>query len=65
MVLRQVDPKRVAFLELEGDAPRPVDVNRVADRLASQGMKIESGDIHIFRTPGLIEGIEPTRAALL
>jgi hypothetical protein len=43
MVLLQIDSKRVTLAELEGDAPRTVDVDRVPWwSMTAQSVKIES-----------------------
>jgi hypothetical protein len=65
MILLQVDSQRIAFLELEGDAPRPIDMHGVTDRFASQDMEIEAGNIHLFRAPGVIQSIKSAQTALL
>jgi hypothetical protein len=59
MILLEVDTQRVAILELERDAPRTVDVDRVSGRaMAMKSMKIESGNIHVRGSPGPIKSVE-------
>jgi hypothetical protein len=59
MILLEVDTHRVAISELESDAPRTIDVDRVSGRtMAMQGMKVEAWNVHILRSPGPIEGVE-------
>ena len=42
MVLLEIDTEGISGIELEGDAPRDIDVNRVAGwNKTSQGMKIK------------------------
>jgi hypothetical protein len=55
VVLLEVDTMRVAFPELESNAPRSVDMDRVFRRsMAAQGVEIEAGDVHVLRPTGLI-----------
>jgi hypothetical protein len=55
MVLFQIDAVSVTVLELEGDAPRPVDVGAIALRLPAQRVEVEAGDIHI---PGNFRNVQ-------
>jgi hypothetical protein len=42
MVLLEIDPEGISGIEFEGDAPRAIDVDRVAGwNKTSQGMKIK------------------------
>jgi hypothetical protein len=60
MIVLHVDPVRITVFELEGDADRPVHVNRVALRPEpSEGVKVVARDIHVFWALRDIEGIEP------
>src|SRR6476659_1242821 len=59
VVLLEVDTMRVAFPELENNAPRSVDMDRVFRRsMAAQGVEIEAGDVHVLRPTGLIKSIK-------
>jgi len=59
MMLLQVDTYRVAIFELESDAPRTIDVDRVSGRtMAMQDMKVEAWKVHVLRSPGPIESVE-------
>ena len=49
MILFEVDATGIAFFEFECDAPRSIDIDRIARRFeASQGMEFEVGDVHLF-----------------
>jgi hypothetical protein len=65
MILLEINAERVAFLELERNAPGAVDVNGIADGSASQRMKIETGNFHIFGTLGAIEGIQAAQTTIM
>jgi hypothetical protein len=62
VILLEINSEGIAILEFKSDAPRPVDLNRMPDRLPPQRMKIKAGNIHVLRTPRAIKGIEPTEA---
>ena len=60
MVLLKVDPKSVARVEFKSDAPRAVDVNRIARGNESfQRVKVKPGKIHLFRCGRDIKAIKP------
>ena len=60
MVLLEIDPTGVAILEFERDAPRSIDVDRIALRIKSlQRMKIEARNVHFLGSDGDIETIKP------
>ena len=42
MVLLEIDPQDPSIAPLEGDAPRAVDVDRVAPRPAAQRVEVET-----------------------
>jgi hypothetical protein len=45
MVLLEIDAAGFAIIEFGGDAPRSIDVHRIALRIESlQGMKVEAGE---------------------
>ena len=66
MVLLEVDPKSVASVELERNAPWSVDVDRVADGDETfQTMEFEPGKIHLLRRARRIQSIEADKDALV
>ena len=66
MILLKVDAAGVAIREFERDAPRAVDVNRVANRLeALQSMKIKARQVHLLRPRGRIQPIKTDEYALV
>lgn len=59
MILFEVDPARVVAVELECDAPRPVDMHREARWLKPpECMKIEPRDVHVLRCGRCVEAVE-------
>ena len=59
VVLFKIGPQRMAPLEFERDAPRPVDVNRIAPGIeAVQRVEIETGQVHFLRANRNIETIQ-------
>jgi hypothetical protein len=59
MVLLEIDPASVAVFEFERDAPRSVDVNRIALWIeAMQRMKVEAWNVHFLRPHGDVETVE-------
>jgi hypothetical protein len=66
MVLLEIDVTRFAILELEGDAPRAIDVDRIASRIEPvQRMKIEAWDVHFLSSDGDIQTVEPCKNAFV
>src|SRR5258707_12600836 len=60
VVLLEIDATGFAIFELEGDAPRSIDVDRIALRIKPlQRMKIEARNVHFLGSDGDIETIEP------
>ncbi len=60
MVLFEIDAAGFAIFELERDAPRSIDVDRIALRIESlQGMKVEARNVHFLGSDGDVETIEP------
>jgi hypothetical protein len=49
VVLLKVHPNGVFALPLEGQAPRTVPMNRIADRAALQPVEVEAGSIDIAK----------------
>jgi len=59
MVLFKINPECVARIEFESDAPRAIDMNRVAGWDESfQRMKIKPWKVHLFRHDCGIKAIE-------
>lgn len=65
MILLQVHPKRRAIAPLERDAPRAVDVDRVALRPAAQGVKVEAWLAEGVDAVRRFEDIEPNHRTAL
>jgi hypothetical protein len=66
VILLEINAPGVAVSKLECDAPRPIDVDRIARRLeASQGMKIKAGNVHFSRPDDDIQVIEATQDAFM
>lgn len=60
MILLEINPVGVTFVEFESDAPRAIDVDRVAGWYGpSQGLKIKLRKIHLFRHGCGVKTIEP------
>ena len=65
MILLEIDAQSLAGIKLESDAPRPVDMNRVAGRNeAFQGMEIKPWKVHLRRRGRGIQPIEADQDAL-
>lgn len=59
MVLLQVDSPRFPILELESDAPRSVDMNRIARRpMTSQPVEVKARQIQVRSLCRRIESVE-------
>jgi hypothetical protein len=66
MVLFEVDTAGFTVFEFESDAPRSVDVDRIALRIESlQGMKVEAWDVHFLGPDSNVETIQPCENALM
>src|SRR5580704_982063 len=64
VILLEVDAPGVAILECERDAPGPVHVDRIARGFeTSQGMEVETGNVHFFRLRGDVPAIDATQYA--
>jgi hypothetical protein len=62
VVLFEIDATGFAIFELERDAPRSIDVDRMAFRVESlQRMKIEARNVHFLGSDGDIETITGPR----
>ena len=66
MVLLEIDAESISGIELEGDAPRPVDMDRIPGRNETfQGMKIKPGKVHLLRRSRGIQPIKTDQHALV
>ena len=66
MVLLEIDADGIAGVKLESDAPRSIDMDRIAPRDKTfQNMKIESWKVHLFRGGRDIQAIEAHQDALV
>ena len=66
MVLLEIDAESISGVKFEGDAPRTIDVNRVAGRnKIFQGMKIKTRKVHLFRRGCGIQAIKTDQDALV
>jgi len=64
MVLLEIDATGLAVFEFERNAPRSIDVDRIAFRIESlQGVKVETWDVHFLGPDGYIETVEPRKNA--
>ena len=58
MVLLEVDAACLAIFEFKCNAPRTVDVDRIALRIEPvQGMKVEARDVHFLSSDSKVETI--------
>ena len=62
LILLEVDAISIAVVEFEGYAARTVDMDRVTPA-ASQGVEVETGEIHVFGARSILQSIEPPQAA--
>jgi hypothetical protein len=66
MVLFKINPESVARVEFEGNAPRTIDMDRVAGWNESfEGMKVKPRKIHLFRRGCGIKAIKPDENPLV
>jgi hypothetical protein len=66
MVLLEIDATGLAIFEFKGNAPRSIDVDRIAPRIEPvQSMKIEPWDVHFLGSDGNIKTIEPRKNAFV
>jgi hypothetical protein len=64
--LFEIDPAGLAILEFECNAPRSIDVNRIASRIEPmQRMKIKAWDVHFLSPDGDIKTVESGKDALM
>lgn len=62
MILLEIDAISIAVDEFECYAPRTVNVDRVT-LAASQGVEVETGQIHVFGARSILQSVEPPQAA--
>ena len=66
MVLLEIDAAGLAIFEFEGNAPRSIDVDRIAFRIESlQRMKVEAPDVHFLSSDDNVEAVEPCKNAFV
>jgi hypothetical protein len=66
MVLLQVDSPRFPILELESDAPRSVDMNRIARRpMTSQPVEVKARQIQVRSLCRRIKSVEHQQCSRL
>jgi hypothetical protein len=66
MILFEIDVAGLAILKFKGNAPRPIDVDRIAPWVEPlQGMKVEARNVHFLRPDGDIQTIEPRENAFV
>jgi hypothetical protein len=66
MVLLEIDATGLAVFEFERDAPRSIDVDRIAFRIEPlQGMKVEARDVHFLGSDGDVEPVKPRENTLV
>src|SRR5260370_15047711 len=66
VILLEIDSASVAIFEFERDAPRPVDMDRIALRIkAMQGVEVEASDVHFLSAAGDVETVQPCKNALV
>jgi len=66
VILLEIDAESIPRVEFEGNAPRTIDVDRVAGgNKPFQGMKIKPGKIHLFRRICGIQAIKADQDALV
>ena len=65
MVLLQVHTQRVPAFKLKRQAPRSIDVHRVALGLALQGVEIKPWDIHLLYRYRGIQSVQPSQDPLV
>src|SRR5205085_6792329 len=66
VILLEIDATSLAIFEFECDAPRAIDVHRIALRIEPmQGMKIETREVHFLWPDGNIETVQPCENAFV
>jgi hypothetical protein len=65
VVLLKIDSKSLGISPFEGDAPRPVDVDRVTQRPSAKRMKIEARLPQTIEGTNRVKGIQPHQRATM
>jgi hypothetical protein len=66
MILFEIDMVGFAIVEFERDAPRPIDMDRIALLAeAVQGMKVKARNVHFLGAHSNVETIESVENALM
>jgi hypothetical protein len=65
MILLEVNLPRVSIVPLERDAPRSINVKGVTLRVASERMKIETGNVEIAQRCSPFQGIQSSKRPAL
>jgi hypothetical protein len=66
MVLFEIDAVGLAVFEFEGDAPRSIDVDRIAFRIeALQGMEVEARNVHFLGSYGDVDTVKSRENAFM
>jgi hypothetical protein len=66
VILLEIDSAGLAIFEFERDAPRSINVDRIALRVkAVQSVKIEARDIHFLGADGDIKTVQPRENTFL
>jgi len=66
VILLEIDSAGVAIFEFERNAPRSINVDRIAFWVkAVQNVKVEAGDIHFLGADGDVETVQPCENTLL
>jgi hypothetical protein len=66
MVLFEINAAGLAVFEFEGDAPRSIDVDRIAFRIEPlQGMEVEARNVHFLGSYGDVETVKSRENAFM
>jgi hypothetical protein len=60
-----VHNRRAKLVKLESETPRPVDMNRVSQRLATQRVEVEARKVHFLRRLNDTKTIKAQQDALM
>ena len=66
MILFEINPERASVAPLEGDAPRAVDMDRIAPRpRAPQRVEVKTGLIERFKASRFVDCIQTDESAVV
>jgi hypothetical protein len=66
MVRFEINAAGLAVFELEGDAPRSIDMDRIPFRIEPlQGMKVEARNVHFLGSYGDVETVKSRENAFM